>query len=395
LIFKKIIIFLKFKQKDEFDESSKSKETNDVDDEEFIIDFNPKKPSALVKNIEIDSYLNGIEDAFLSEDDEEIENKKVCDLGSKLTKTTISTSSASIVKSPLKNIINSKRDLIYVASDDDDDDLIIEESIPGDSDISYLGKSHNSSSIVDRILNNESLAPINNDYEDDEIEEFNDEEIEIFYANKANKQNRAAMTNVSLNNSNKNDDIIIPELSSYNNSNWMFNDIKDSSSLYRDMNYPHIQNLFDSFRNIFGLKQFRPQQFEAINAALLGNHVFVLMPTGGGKSLCYQLPSILTPGVTFIVSPLKSLIIDQVEKLNALNVPAAHLLSEINGKSSGESDQIYMDLNKKEPTLRIVYVTPEKLNNSDKLRNILSSLYNRNMIARLVIDEAHCVSNYL
>ena len=303
-------------------------------------------------------------------------------MGKKLTKTSISTTS-SVFKSPLKEIVNSTRDLIYV--DSDDDDLIIEESIPGDSDISYLGKSNNSSSIADKILNN--LIPDLNDYEDDdecEIEELNDEEIQMFNSNKFNKH-------ITSNTGSKNDDIIIPDLSSYNNSNWMFNDIKDSSSLYRDMNYPHIQDLFDSFRNIFGLKMFRPQQFEAINAALLGNHVFVLMPTGGGKSLCYQLPSILTPGVTFIVSPLKSLIIDQVEKLNALNVPAAHLLSELNGKSS-ESDQIYLDLNKKEPTLRIVYVTPEKLNNSDKLRNILSSLYNRNMIARLVIDEAHCVS---
>ncbi len=97
--------------------------------------------------------------------------------------------------------------------------------------------------------------------------------------------------------------------------------------------------------------------------------------------------------MTFIVSPLKSLIIDQVQKLNALNIPAAHLLSEMAG-STGESEMIYMDLCKKEPTLRLIYVTPEKLNNSDKLNQILTGLYARNMLARLVIDEAHCVSTW-
>ena len=84
--------------------------------------------------------------------------------------------------------------------------------------------------------------------------------------------------------------------------------------------YPHTKELFKIFTQVFGLQQFRPNQLEAVNAAILGKDCFVLMPTGGGKSLCYQLPSLMTPGVTVVVSPLRSLIQDQVQKLCSLEV---------------------------------------------------------------------------
>lgn len=79
----------------------------------------------------------------------------------------------------------------------------------------------------------------------------------------------------------------------------------------------------------FGLKGYRPLQKEIINASLSQEDIFVLMPTGGGKSLCYQLPAVMTPGVTVVISPLRALMKDQLSKLAALDVSQSIKLQEI------------------------------------------------------------------
>lgn len=160
--------------------------------------------------------------------------------------------------------------------------------------------------------------------------------------------------------------------------------------------YPWSRDVRKALTQSFKLTEFRPNQLEAINTTLNGEDVFVLMPTGGGKSLCYQLPAIIQmykrQGVTFVVSPLISLMQDQVEQLVEGKGIAAGML---NGTvKEAQKRWIFSDLNRPTPSMNLLYITPELLLKSSHLRDVISNLHRRNKLARFVIDEAHCVSQW-
>ncbi|KAF2717666.1 hypothetical protein K431DRAFT_288372 [Polychaeton citri CBS 116435] len=161
--------------------------------------------------------------------------------------------------------------------------------------------------------------------------------------------------------------------------------------------HPWSDDLKIAMRETFRLRGFRQGQLEAMNATLAGQDTFILMPTGGGKSLCYQLPAMIhsgrTKGVTVVVSPLLSLMEDQVEHLRALDINA-YLL---NGESSTEDKAaVFSGFRGPTPgdTVTLLYVTPEMLSKNQRMLDAFEGLYNRQQLARLVIDEAHCVSQW-
>jgi len=143
-------------------------------------------------------------------------------------------------------------------------------------------------------------------------------------------------------------------------------------------------------RSLFHLQNFRGNQENIIKATLAKEDVFVLMPTGGGKSLCYQLPAIMQDGLTVVVSPLLSLIQDQVSNLLKRNIPAVALNSNC---TAGEKKMILEVLGTSQ-AVKLVYVTPELLNKSAQFLSLLRALDRAGRLARFVVDEAHCVSQW-
>ena len=146
-----------------------------------------------------------------------------------------------------------------------------------------------------------------------------------------------------------------------------------------------------TLRSAFGLRSFRAGQRVAIDAVLAGRDAFVLAATGSGKSLCYQLPALLLPGVTLVVSPLISLTTDQVAAMHALGVPARALNS---ATPEGERGNTIAALRARPPRVKLLYLTPEKLARSSAMTSLLQRLYDEQLLSLLVVDEAHCVSQW-
>ena len=142
--------------------------------------------------------------------------------------------------------------------------------------------------------------------------------------------------------------------------------------------------LHNTLKQYFGYSEFRPGQTEVIGAALSGQDSFVLMPTGGGKSMCYQLPALLLPCVTVVVSPLMSLMKDQVDSLQAMGIAADFVNSSL---SREQVSDVFQKLHFQQ--LKLLYVAPERLLQPQFLQRL-----SQVGVSLFAIDEAHCVSQW-
>jgi superfamily II DNA/RNA helicase len=176
------------------------------------------------------------------------------------------------------------------------------------------------------------------------------------------------------------------------------------SSPYSHDQFPWSHKVSDLLHNTFRIPSFRDYQKEIINATLSGQDVFVLMRTGGGKSLTYQLPALLEGRsssasasknkVTLCISPLLSLIQDQEEQMNAYCPGSA--LSFTSGLAGCQTEQArrWNLVRDASAGVCLIFVTPEKVHKSNKLRNELQKLHDAHRLGRFVIDEAHCASQW-
>ena len=145
-----------------------------------------------------------------------------------------------------------------------------------------------------------------------------------------------------------------------------------------------MNNAQTLLKKYFGYENFRPGQDELINHILNEEDCLGIMPTGAGKSICYQIPAMILPGITIVISPLISLMKDQVDGLNEIGIPSTYINSTLT-----ESEYSQTIENILYNVYKIIYVAPERLN-SDSFINLLNKLD----ISMITIDEAHCVSQW-
>src|SRR3954471_24289690 len=145
-----------------------------------------------------------------------------------------------------------------------------------------------------------------------------------------------------------------------------------------------MERIQATLRKRFGFEQLRPGQQEVIDRILAGRDTLAIMPTGAGKSLCYQLPSMRMEGMTVVVSPLISLMKDQADKLDDLGLDAAALNSTL---TAGEESDALESV--EQESADIVFATPERMTDESFLGTLRQS-----KVALFVVDEAHCISQW-
>ncbi|PPQ78009.1 hypothetical protein CVT25_015565 [Psilocybe cyanescens] len=179
-------------------------------------------------------------------------------------------------------------------------------------------------------------------------------------------------------------------------------DVKGKSKEQPGINYSTEQfdwsgGLKARMKAVFGIKEFRLCQEGACNANMDGRDIVCIMPTGGGKSLTYQLPALLTAGCTLVISPLISLMTDQILHLQEANIEAAMITSATSKPEKAEiierlKKMADRKLGQHDKELKLIYVTPERMSKDKSFRALLQRLDEGGKLARIVIDEAHCVS---
>ena len=220
-----------------------------------------------------------------------------------------------------------------------------------------------------------------------------DKNITIYPSKRTNKSKNKYIDNGM--NKIKNNSNIDDADTDYGNS-W---DITNSNCILPDLEklrkpQPWDEDVIDINQRIFGYKSFRKFQLEIINAYLMNKDIFACMPTGSGKSLCYQIPAVLSENtVTIVVMPLISLILDQSKFLAGLGIKVLYLEGGVDPRCINIKN--FFQNESSLDNVKIIFITPEKLNSKNGATfEFLQKLYSEGLFKRIVIDEAHCVSQW-
>ena len=293
------------------------------------------------------------------------------------------------------NILDTNLDL-DILDDKTNDNTYFNKKNENNSNIFQNGIENNYLNSVNNNINNnkENINSNSNINQEDSYFQYQNDILDIFKDDFTNN-------NKSKEKSNSIDNFIINNNNNNNHNNNQNNNIKEnepSSSYDVDKVLEQYRQEFDWDDEVddlnlkyFGYKKFRKNQREIINASLCDKDIFVCMPTGGGKSLTYQIPALVRNGVTLVVMPLLSLIQDQTTYLKGCGINVLFLNSE---------NSINLNYNKlfhsenEEDLCKMIFLTPEKIAQSNKTKFLLSNLYNDGLLVRCVVDEAHCVSKW-